>query len=303
MSIHSEIQNFKKNRSGDKPITIHNRSGDGEDGKSFFEFLPSRLANPSGELIEDENKAERIDFLKRYFSILKSALNPIEYFAVKESLKNGGELREICRANFINPFITVSIREKLQKVKTQIEELVEDSDWDRAGVFVRCFLRSAADISRDGQALQEVRQAIQRRGIADKIDEAERLRNERKIRQNGFNRGKAYSRNRVLRYIEDIVSLAEFKPYIQQYISAELKKQINELRSTIDCFLSERMLDFAFNDYGESESEKMQYIRAFFTVAAQEFEKIADGFEAHNIFKNAILSDEVSEIFGNVEDV
>ena len=304
MSVHSEIQHVMRNHSGDAVIGIHSRSGDVENGNSFFEFLPSRLANPSSGLLEDESKAYRVEFLKQYFSLLKSVLSPVEYFAVREALKNGGELRAVCKANFLSPSICVSIRKKIQEIQEQIDKLVVNSEWEQAGIFTRYFLRSAEDLSHDKKALDEAQQAIKgRRNIADKINDAIQIRNERRVRLNGFNSGKTYSRNRVLRYLEETVSRVEFRPYLKQYIAEEIKEIVEELKCVIDSFLSERMLDFALNKLGDPNTEEMKFTRVFFNVAAKELNKIASALEAHNLFKNAILSEDVPEELGIIETV
>lgn len=67
MSVHSEVQNIKKNRSGDSPIFIHSRSGDSEEGESYFDMRSGREQSPEETVMNDGQARERGLFMKRFF--------------------------------------------------------------------------------------------------------------------------------------------------------------------------------------------------------------------------------------------
>ena len=56
MSVHSELQNLLKNKSGNAPAVISSRSGDVEEGAEYFDMRTSGEPNAL-EIIEQKEEA------------------------------------------------------------------------------------------------------------------------------------------------------------------------------------------------------------------------------------------------------
>ena len=148
MSVHSEIQNVLWNRSGDAAKRIHGRQGDTEEGDSFFDMYASGGQAPDEAAFAKEQHKARIIFLKQYFSILRSALSPEEFkfFKLKFQTKKPEKL-VAAWCGVSQKKIFEKMREKLLERKDEIEDLIDESEWENAELFVRTALSSVSELS------------------------------------------------------------------------------------------------------------------------------------------------------------
>lgn len=147
MSVHSEVNNLFKNKSGNAPLAVRSRSGDTEDGNSYFDMRASGELSPFEVVAQSEQQTARKKFLLQYFTLLKERLNRFEFEYVRQLYAEGQAESVICENLGLNPkkFKRV-LQKKLSASAADITALVEASDWDDAELFSQCFLSAPQDI-------------------------------------------------------------------------------------------------------------------------------------------------------------
>lgn len=147
MSVHSEVNNLFKNKSGNAPLAVRSRSGDTEDGNSYFDMRASGELSPFEVVAQSEQQNARKKFLLQYFTLLKERLNRFEFEYVRQLYAEGQAESVICENLGLNPkkFKRV-LQKKLSASADDIAALVEASDWDDAELFSQCFLSAPQDI-------------------------------------------------------------------------------------------------------------------------------------------------------------
>ena len=147
MSVHSELQNILKNKSGTTAISIHSRSGDSEDGDTLFDLMPNGEPSAFDIVTRNEQANARKQFLVKYFTLLKERLNRFEFEYIKQLYVEGQAERVICDNLGLNlKKFKRGLMRKLSASKKDISELVAASDWDDAELFSQCFLSAPQDI-------------------------------------------------------------------------------------------------------------------------------------------------------------
>lgn len=148
MSIHSEVNNLFKNKSGNAQLYVRTCSGDTENSKEYFDILPSGEPSAFECLTQDEQKVARKKFLLQYFTLLKARLNRFEFEYVRQLYAEGQAESVVCENLGLNPKKFKSLlQRKLSASVNDINELVAASDWDDAEIFSRCFLSAPQDIN------------------------------------------------------------------------------------------------------------------------------------------------------------
>lgn len=243
MSIHSEIQNFKKNRSGDTPISIRHRNGDSEEGDSYFDLYDNKEKTPEEIVLNKGQARERAIFFKKYFAILSTCLSPDEIRFLKLKIKTRKPDKLIaCWCGFSYRDVYKNIRDKLSAQQENIEELIDSSEWDNAELFAKMFLRSLKENSKDEDIIDFVPQDPF--GDFDELKRAQDYRAERerimsitKERHNlycrGFEAGRSSERKNLPVNNERIIKILSF---IQGMIDGEL--DIQQIYKTISIFIS-----------------------------------------------------------------
>lgn len=242
MSIHSEIQNFQKNRSGDNPISILKRNGDREEGNSFFDLYDNKENNPEEILLNKDQARERAIFLKRYFAILSKCLSPEEIRFLKLKIKTGKPDKLIaCWCGLHSRDVYKNIRDKLIAQQENIEDIINCSEWGNAELFAKMFLRSLKENSKD----EDILACVPQKPLWD-FDELIRIqayRSERerilaitKERHNiyckGFEAGRSSERKRQPENNKKLIKILRI---IQSLIDREL--DIQQIYRTISIFL------------------------------------------------------------------
>ena len=140
MSVHSEVNNLFKNKSGNAPLSVRSRSGDTEDGNEYFDMRASGELSPFEVVAQSEQQNARKKFLLKYFTLLKERLNRFEFEYVRQLYAEGQAESVICENLGLNPkkFKRV-LQKKLSASAGDIAALVEASDWDDAELFSQCF--------------------------------------------------------------------------------------------------------------------------------------------------------------------
>lgn len=147
MSVHSEVNNLFKNKSGNAPLLIRSRAGESENGNEYFDMRANSELSPFEVVADSEQQAARKKFLLKYFSLLKERLNRFEFEYVKQLYAEGQTESVICDNLGLNPKKFKHIlQKKLSASATDIAALVDASDWDDAELFSKCFLSAPQDI-------------------------------------------------------------------------------------------------------------------------------------------------------------
>ena len=147
MSVHSEVNNLIKNKSGNACLSVSSRSGDTEEGNEYFDMCASGEPSPFEVLDREEQQSARKKFLVRYFTLLKERLNRFEFEYVRQLYAEGQAESVICDNLGLNrnKFKRL-LQKKLSASSGDISALVEASDWDDAELFSKCFLSAPQDI-------------------------------------------------------------------------------------------------------------------------------------------------------------
>lgn len=153
MSVHSEVQNLYRNKSGNAALSIHSRSGDTEEGAEYFDLRASTAPNALEVLEQTDSQTARKKFLCAYFTLLKERLNRFEFEYVKQLYAEGQAESVICDNLGLNPRkFKRGLQKKLTASAADISALVEASDWDDAELFAHCFLSAPQDIQDANEA-------------------------------------------------------------------------------------------------------------------------------------------------------
>lgn len=141
MSVHSEVNNFFKNKSGNAPAVISSRSGDTEEGNEYFDMQADTAPNALEAVERTDNQTARKEFLAKYFALLKERLNRIEFEYVKQLYAEGQPESVILEQLGVIPKkFKRGLQQKLVASAQDIGALVAESEWEDAEVFTRFFL-------------------------------------------------------------------------------------------------------------------------------------------------------------------
>lgn len=141
MSVHSEVNNFFKNTSGNASLSIRSRSGDTEEGNEYFDLQADTAPNALEVLERADNQTARKEFLAKYFALLKERLNGLQFAYVKQLYLGGQPEKVVCDNLGLNPkTFKRGLQKKLAESAEDIGALVAASDWDDAEVFTRFFV-------------------------------------------------------------------------------------------------------------------------------------------------------------------
>lgn len=155
MSVHSELQNVLKNRSGNAALNVRSRSGDSEEGNALFDLMPSAAPSAFEVVTQSEQQEARKQFLARYFTLLKSWLNRFEFEYVKQLYLEGRDEKTVFDMLGLQPKkFKKALTKKLAAHTEEVQELAEASEWEDAELFSRCFLAAPKDIARDAALMQ-----------------------------------------------------------------------------------------------------------------------------------------------------
>lgn len=150
MSVHSEVNNLFKNKSGNAPLSVRSRSGDTEDGNEYFDMRASTAPNALEVIEEKDERKARQKFLHTYFTLMKQWLNRFEFEYVKLLYVEGRDEKTIFDMLGLHPKrFKCNLQAKLTKHSDEVQELAERSEWEDAELFSRCFLSSPTEILQD----------------------------------------------------------------------------------------------------------------------------------------------------------
>ncbi len=136
-------------------VGISHRTGDVEDGDELLDLMASGEISAEDKLIADEERADRIKFLKQFFAVLKQTLTPEEYKFVKLRFTQDKKDRQIAVwLGFPNAdWVFRTIREKLRAEEKTIERLCARSPWEGARAFVWAITREERTIVKNKRVL------------------------------------------------------------------------------------------------------------------------------------------------------
>lgn len=150
MSVHSEVNNLFKNKSGNAPLAVRSRSGDTEDGNEYFDMRASTAPNALEVIEEKDERKARQKFLHTYFTLMKQWLNRFEFEYVKLLYVEGRDEKTIFDMLDLQPKrFKRNLQAKLTEHTDEVQELAERSEWEDAELFSRCFLSSPTEILQD----------------------------------------------------------------------------------------------------------------------------------------------------------
>lgn len=150
MSVHSEVNNLFKNKSGNAPLSVRSRSGDTEDGNEYFDMRASTAPNALAVMEEKDERKARQKFLYTYFTLMKQWLNRFEFEYVKLLYVEGRDEKTIFDMLGLQPKrFKRNLQAKLTEHNDEVQELAERSEWEDAELFSRCFLTSPTEILQD----------------------------------------------------------------------------------------------------------------------------------------------------------
>ena len=140
----------------DAPIGIGQRSGETEEGTSLGEMLTEGTPDVLGGIIYEEEREERVRFLKQFFALLKQILTPEEFKFIKLRFTKKKTDKQIAVWLGFHSASGVfrSIREKLRGEERTLNRLVGKSEWEGAGAFVKAITENVIELSRDAEVMK-----------------------------------------------------------------------------------------------------------------------------------------------------
>ncbi len=137
---------------------ISHRTGDNENGDELLDLIPAGAWDVADQMIEREERPERIKFLKQFFSLLKQTLTPEEFKFVKLRFTKKKTDKQI--ATWLGfPSAAGAFREiqkKLQGEERTIRHIVERSEWEGAEAFATALTSGINTLIKDEETLQAV---------------------------------------------------------------------------------------------------------------------------------------------------
>lgn len=150
MSIHSEVNNLLKNKSGNAKIAYNQRSGERDDGEEYFDTVESKSASAYDLVVAGDELSARKKFLAKYFALLKQWLNRFEWEFVKQLYVEGADENTVYNKLGLNKKrFKPAIASKLASHQSEVQALAEQSEWEDAELFSRAFLASPSAILAD----------------------------------------------------------------------------------------------------------------------------------------------------------
>jgi hypothetical protein len=250
MSVHNEIQNLKKNKSGNATLGIKQRSGDTENGSEYFDLCASATPSAFDIVQEQDERQARQKFLTQYFTLLKQWLNRFEFEYVKQLYFEGQDEKTVFDKLGLQPKrFKESLKSKLCEHSGEVQRLAERSEWEDAELFSRTFLASPTEILNDDKVKDIKPKTV--KGFGNLIKAHSRREHYLQLESDRYYERKVYSRGYAAgKYNTSVKFIAKLKPILKGFtgiIRAFSSKNIELILTTLDIDCDKKMMKMFFD--------------------------------------------------------
>ncbi len=197
MSKSEELRYFFK-KSLNAPSGIGQRSGETEDGNELGDMLSAGAWDVDEQMIAEEERADRIKFLKQFFAFLKQTLTPEQFKFVKLRYTKRKTDRQIAvwlgYPNAAQVFR--EIQATLQGKQETIDEIVLRSEWDGAKAFAQALTLGANSLIKEKELIDTLNKsdggfaAIMR--ATEQINKSKKAPKQQRVKRRFYMRGFYY---------------------------------------------------------------------------------------------------------------
>ncbi len=227
MSVHSEVNNFFKNKSGNAPAFISSRSGDKEEGNEYFDLRADPAPNSLEVLEENDSQTARQAFLQSYFKLLKERLNRFEFEYVKQLYVEGQPEKVIIDRLGINPKkFKRGLQQKLVASAEDIGALVAASEWEDAELFTRFFLSPVQGWLINETAAEALPKTV--KGFGNLIDALARHRYLKLYKKGWYKQRESYNVPPRLLFCKNLQERVQYITSMFKWFNPEFLKGIPE---------------------------------------------------------------------------